>query len=234
MDRSGLKGINRHAGDTVTETDAKAVFDPATHPDTGTPLGRPHGQPTAVVNKTDPPTTRHAVVSDLTHLQRAEVRSRAVGAQPPKQYKTASSGPITEAAAATPIGLNRTRHPHPRRPERRVAHVGIDGRHRRWVSTTGNHAPATRNPHPPGHRQPRPAHHRRRLGHLADSRTLYRAAVAASEHYNGLLFDASTRHRQRRRDSRPAVNTCNPTQQLTGIDEEPARRILRTAPVSST
>jgi conjugative relaxase-like TrwC/TraI family protein len=54
-----------------------------------------------------------------------------------------------------------------------------------------------------------------------DSRTLFKAAVAASEHYNGLLFDAL--HRQLGSDTdirNPVTSTQNPSQQLTGIDEE--------------
>ena len=47
---AGLQGINRTTGQAVTESDAKALFDHAVHPDTGTPLGRPHGQPTVVQN----------------------------------------------------------------------------------------------------------------------------------------------------------------------------------------
>ena len=53
-----------------------------------------------------------------------------------------------------------------------------------------------------------------------DSRTLYKAAVAASEHYNGLLFDALHRHLGSDTDIRtPVTSTQNPSQQLTGIDE---------------
>ncbi|WP_426940130.1 MobF family relaxase [Pseudarthrobacter sp. S6] len=63
----GLPGINRTTEDKVTETDAKAIFDHATHPDTGSPLGRPHGQPTVVQNSQGRIETRHAVVGfDLT------------------------------------------------------------------------------------------------------------------------------------------------------------------------
>ena len=64
---SGVRGINRTAGDVVTESDAKAIFDHATHPDSGTTLGRPHGQPTIVQNSQGRTETRHAVVGfDLT------------------------------------------------------------------------------------------------------------------------------------------------------------------------
>ena len=48
-----------------------------------------------------------------------------------------------------------------------------------------------------------------------DSRTLYNAAVAASEHYNGLLFDALHQYLGTETDVRvPAANTHNPSQQL--------------------
>ena len=53
-----------------------------------------------------------------------------------------------------------------------------------------------------------------------DSRTLYKAVVAASEHYNGLLFDALQRHLGTDADIRePAANTHNPSQQLIGVDD---------------
>lgn len=53
-----------------------------------------------------------------------------------------------------------------------------------------------------------------------DSRTLYKAAVAASEHYNGLLFDALHRHLGTDTDIRePAATTHNPSAQLTGVDD---------------
>ncbi|MGX9901461.1 relaxase domain-containing protein [Arthrobacter sp. SA17] len=44
----GLDGINRPIGDVVTETDARAIFEHAAHPDIGAALGRPHGHPTVV------------------------------------------------------------------------------------------------------------------------------------------------------------------------------------------
>ncbi len=51
-----------------------------------------------------------------------------------------------------------------------------------------------------------------------NSRTLYEAAVAASEHYNGLLFDALHRNLGTDTEIRaPATHTHNPSQQLTGI-----------------
>lgn len=215
---SGLKGINRHAGDTVTETDAKAVFDSATHPDTGTPLGRPHGQPTAVVNKTDPPTTRHAVVGfDLTFSVPKSVS--VLWALSPRSTQDRILRTHYEAVAATLNWLEQNVI-HTRAGRNGVAHVGTMGAiaagFDHWESRTGD---------PQLHTHLVIANRVQRITDGAwvtlDSRTLYRAAVAASEHYNGLLFDAL--HQDIGSDAEiraPAVNTRNPTQQLTGIDEE--------------
>ncbi|BAS14248.1 protein involved in conjugation [Arthrobacter sp. Hiyo8] len=61
-----------------------------------------------------------------------------------------------------------------------------------------------------------------------DSRTLYKAAVAASEHYNGLLFDALHRHLGTDTDIRePAATTHNPSPQLTGIQDTLIREFSR-------
>ncbi|WP_284984018.1 relaxase domain-containing protein [Arthrobacter sp. efr-133-TYG-118] len=62
---SGLPGVSRYTEDAVTETDAKAIFDHAVHPDTGAPLGRPHGQPT-VVQKSQGRTEHATPSSGLT------------------------------------------------------------------------------------------------------------------------------------------------------------------------
>ncbi|GAA5195370.1 hypothetical protein GCM10023346_25140 [Arthrobacter gyeryongensis] len=53
-----------------------------------------------------------------------------------------------------------------------------------------------------------------------DSRTLYKAAVAASEHYNGLLFDALRLQLGTDTDIRePAATTHNPGAHLAGVDD---------------
>ena len=215
---SGLTGINREAGDTVTETDAKAVFDSATHPDTAVPLGRPHSQPTVVANKTGPPTTRHAVVGfDLTFSVPKSVS--VLWALSPRSTQDQILRTHHEAVQATLSWLEQNVI-HTRAGRNGVAHVGTVGAiaaaFDHWESRTGD---------PQLHTHLVIANRVQRITDGAwvtlDSRTLYRAAVAASEHYNGLLFDALHQHLGSDTEIRaPAANARNPTQQLTGIDEE--------------
>ncbi|MFJ5698736.1 MobF family relaxase [Arthrobacter sp. NPDC093139] len=215
---SGLKGINKDAGDTTTETDAKAVFDLAIHPDTGTPLGRPHSQPTAVDNRTGPPTTRHAVVGfDLTFSVPKSVS--VLWALSPRSIQDRIARTHHEAVQATLTWLEQNVI-HTRAGRNGVAHVGtlgaIAAAFDHWESRTGD---------PQLHTHLVIANRVQRITDGAwvtlDSRTLYKAAVAASEHYNGLLHDAL--HRDLGSDTEirnPATSTRNPSQQLTGIDEE--------------
>jgi conjugative relaxase-like TrwC/TraI family protein len=215
---SGLTSINRTTADTVTETHAKAVFDSATHPDTGTPLGRPHGQPTVVGNKTGPPTTRHAVVGfDLTFSVPKSVS--VLWALSPRSTQDRILRTHHEAVEATLAWLEENVI-HTRAGRNGVAHVGTMGAiaaaFDHWESRTGD---------PQLHTHVVIANRVQRITDGAwvtlDSRTLYKAAVAASEHYNGLLFDALHQHIGSDTEIRiPVANTRNPSQQLTGIDEE--------------
>ncbi|MFX1821346.1 MobF family relaxase [Pseudarthrobacter sp. CC4] len=215
---SGLKGINRTTGDQVTETDAKAVFDSAIHPDTRTPLGRPHGQPTAVVSKTGPPTVRHAVVGfDLTFSVPKSVS--VLWALSPRSTQDLILRTHHEAVAETLTWLEENVI-LTRAGRNGVAHLGTRGAMAaafdHWESRTGD---------PQLHTHLVIANRIQRITDGAwvtlDSRTLYKAAVAASEHYNGLLFDALHRHLGSDTDIRiPTTSTRNPSQQLTGIDEE--------------
>lgn len=215
---SGLKGISRTAGDTVTETDAKAVFDLAIHPDAGTALGRPHNQPTLVDNKTGPPRTRHAVVGfDLTFSVPKSVS--VLWALSPRSTQDRILRTHHDAVEATLTWLEENVI-HTRAGRNGVAHVGTMGAiaaaFDHWESRSGD---------PQLHTHLVIANRVQRITDGAwvtlDSRTLYKAAVAASEHYNGLLFDAL--HRDLGSDTEirdPAAGTRNPSQQLTGIDEE--------------
>lgn len=215
---SGLKGISRTAGDTVTETDAKTVFDLAIHPDAGTALGRPHSQPTAVDNKTGPPTMRHAVVGfDLTFSVPKSVS--VLWALSPRNTKDRILRTHHDAIEATLTWLQENVI-HTRAGRNGVAHLGTMGAiaaaFDHWESRTGD---------PQLHTHLVIANRIQRITDGAwvtlDSRTLYKAAVAASEHYNGLLFDAL--HRDLGSDTEirnPTAGTRNPSQQLTGIDEE--------------
>ncbi|MFJ6377987.1 MobF family relaxase [Pseudarthrobacter oxydans] len=215
---SGLPGINRGAGDVVTETDAKAVFDLAVHPDTNAPLGRPHSQPTAVENKTGPPTVRHAVVGfDLTFSVPKSVS--VLWALSPRSTQELILRVHHEAVKATLAWLEE-QVIHTRAGRNGVAHIGTMGAiaaaFDHWESRTGD---------PQLHTHLVIANRIQRITDGAwvtlDSRTLYKAAVAASEHYNGLLFDALHCHLGSDTDIRiPVINTGNPSQQLTGIDED--------------
>ncbi|MDZ4092855.1 MAG: MobF family relaxase [Arthrobacter sp.] len=214
---TGLKGINRTATEPVTESDAKAVFDLAVHPDTGGQLGRPHSQPTAVANGTGPPTVRHAVVGfDLTFSVPKSVS--VLWALSPRSTQDRILRTHHDAVEQTLAWLEENVI-HTRAGRNGVAHLGTMGAiaaaFDHWESRTGD---------PQLHTHLVIANRLQRITDGAwvtlDSRTLYKAAVAASEHYNGLLFDALHRQLGSDTDIRPAItSTLNPSQQLTGIDE---------------
>jgi conjugative relaxase-like TrwC/TraI family protein len=214
---SGLQGISRTTGDVITETDAKAIFDHASHPDTGTPLGRPHGQPTVVQNSQGRTDTRHAVVGfDLTFSVPKSVS--VLWALSPRSVQDEILQTHHQAVNATLEWLE-ANVIHTRAGRNGVAHLGTRGAiaagFDHWESRAGD---------PQLHTHMVIANRVQRITDgtwvTLDSRTLYKAAVAASEHYNGLLFDALNRNLGTDTDIRePAANTRNPTQQLTGVDE---------------
>ncbi|WP_115787473.1 MobF family relaxase [Arthrobacter silvisoli] len=214
---SGLPGINRATGDAVTESDAQSIFDHAVHPDTGTPLGRPHGQPTLVQNSQGQAETRHAVVGfDLTFSVPKSVS--VLWALSPRSIQTQILQTHHEAVNATLHWLEGNVI-HTRAGRNGVAHLGTRGAiaaaFDHWESRAGD---------PQLHTHMVIANRVQRITDGAwvtlDSRTLYKAAVAASEHYNGLLFDALQRNIGTDTDTRaPAANTHNPSQQLTGVDD---------------
>lgn len=213
---SGLPGINRTSGDKVTEADAKAIFDHATHPDTGAPLGRPHGQPTLVKTAQGQTETHHAVVGfDLTFSVPKSVS--VLWALSPRNVQDQILQTHHDAVNATLEWLEATVI-HTRGGRNGVAYLGTRGTiaaaFDHWESRAGD---------PQLHTHMVIANRVQRITDGAwvtlDSRTLYKAAVAASEHYNGLLFDALHRNLGTDTDIRePAANTHNPTQQLTGVD----------------
>jgi conjugative relaxase-like TrwC/TraI family protein len=215
---SGLQGINRGAGEVVTESDAKAVFDLAVHPDTNAPLGRPATQPTVVENKTGPPIVRHAVVGfDLTFSVPKSVS--VLWALSPRSLQDQILRTHHDAVEATLVWLEE-QVIHTRAGRNGVARVGTMGAiaaaFDHWESRTGD---------PQLHTHLVIANRIRRITDAVwvtlDSRTLYKAAVAASEHYNGLLFDALHEQLGTDTDIRiPVISTQNPSQQLTGIDED--------------
>ncbi|APX00532.1 hypothetical protein BWQ92_01275 [Arthrobacter sp. QXT-31] len=214
---SGLQGISRATGDVVTETDAKAVFDAAAHPDTGTPLGRPHGQPTLVQKSGGRTEARHAVVGfDLTFSVPKSVS--ALWALSPRSIQGQILETHHQAVSATLQWLEASVI-HTRAGRNGVAHIGTRGviaaAFDHWESRAGD---------PQLHTHLVIANRIQRITDggwvTLDSRTLYKAAVAASEHYNGLLFDALCRNLGTETDFRkPAANTHNPSQQLAGVDD---------------
>ena len=214
---SGLNGINRAIGYVVTETDAQVIFEHAAHPDTGAALGRPHGQPAVVQNSQGQATTRHAVAGfDLTFSVPKSVS--VLWAISPRAVQDHILQTHHEAVEATLKWLEDLAV-HTRAGRNGVAHLGTRGAiaaaFDHWESRVGD---------PQLHTHLVIANRVQRITDGAwvtlDSRTLYKAAVAASEHYNGLLFDALHRNLGTATDIRePPVNTHNPSLQLTGIDD---------------
>lgn len=214
---SGLPGINRASGDAVTETDAKALFDHAVHPDTGVPLGRTYGQPTVAQTNQSQTAKRRAVVGfDLTFSVPKSVS--VLWALSPRTVQNQILETHHEAVAATLKWLEEFVI-HTRAGRNGVAHIGTNGAiaaaFDHWESRAGD---------PQLHTHLVIANRVQRVTDGAwvtlDSRTLYKAAVAASEHYNGLLFDALQRSLGTDTEIRePAANTHNPSQQLSGVNE---------------
>jgi conjugative relaxase-like TrwC/TraI family protein len=214
---SGLQGISRTSGQAVTESDAKALLDQAVHPDTGAPLGRPHGQPTVVQNSQGRTETRHAVVGfDLTFSVPKSVS--VLWALSPRSIQSQILQTHHDAINATLQWLEESVI-HTRTGRNGVAHLGTRGAiaaaFDHWESRAGD---------PQLHTHLVIANRVQRVTDGAwvtlDSRTLYKATVAASEHYNGLLFDALHRNLGTDADIRePAGDTHNPSQQLTGVDQ---------------
>lgn len=214
---SGLQGINRASGDAVTETEAKAIFACAIHPDTGAPLGRPHHQPAVAQNAQGHTRTRRAVAGfDLTFSVPKSVS--VLWALSPRALQDRILQTHHDAVTATLRWLEESVI-HTRAGRNGVARIGTRGAiaaaFDHWESRAGD---------PQLHTHLVIANRVQRVTDGAwvtlDSRTLYKAAVAASEHYNGLLFDAL--HSQLGTDTdirRPAATMHNPGAQLTGVDD---------------
>ncbi|WP_148667506.1 MobF family relaxase, partial [Arthrobacter sp. Hiyo1] len=221
----GLGGITRNSGDAVTEADAKAIFDETVHPDTGAPLGRPHGHPTLVQNSQGKAGTRRAVAGfDLTFSVPKSVS--VLWALSPRTLQDQILQTHHDAVNATLEWLEESVI-HTRSGRNGVARIGTTGAiaaaFDHWESRAGD---------PQLHTHLVIANRVQRTTDGAwvtlDSRTLYKAAVAASEHYNGLLFDALHRHLGTDTDIRePAATTHNPSPQLTGIQDTLIREFSR-------
>ncbi|MFF2840537.1 MobF family relaxase [Paenarthrobacter sp. NPDC057981] len=215
---SGLDGINRKPGDKVTESDAKAIFEDATHPDTGNALGRPYNQPTIAEKASSQGRSKQSVAGfDLTFSVPKSVS--ALWALSPRNLQEQILKTHLEAVDAALQWLEDLVI-NTRSGRNGIAHLGTRGvvaaAFDHWESRAGD---------PQLHTHVVIANRVQRITDNAwvtlDSRSLYKAVVAASEHYNGLLFDALKGNLGTDTDIRaPAQNTHNPSQQLTGISEE--------------
>lgn len=214
---SGLRGIARTSGDKVTESDARAIFEDATHPDSSEPLGRAHGQPRLSQAPDSHNATKHAVAGfDLTFSVPKSVST--LWALSPRHLQEQILQTHHEAVEAT-LAWMEEQVINTRTGRNGVAHIGTKGviaaAFDHWESRAGD---------PQLHTHLVIANRVQRITDGAwvtlDSRSLYKAVVAASEHYNGLLFDALHTSLDTETDIRtPTQNTHNPSQQLIGIDD---------------
>ncbi|MHA7177362.1 MobF family relaxase [Arthrobacter sp. Sr24] len=216
---AGVDGIGVEAGAPVTDAAAKAVFEQATNPVTGDALGRPHGHRTVVhpVGQPGAAATVRAPVAgfDLTFsvpksvsvlwaLGNHDVQGRVLAAH--------------HRAVQDTLQWLETKAIHTRAGHNGVARVPVRGAvaaaFDHWESRAGD---------PQLHTHLVIANRVRRITDGAwtslDARTLYQAVVAASEHYNGLLFDELQRQLGTVTEVRaPAVKSHNFIHELAGID----------------
>ena len=216
---SGLDGIGMAAGAVLTDDEAKAVFEAARHPVTGEPLGRPHGHRTTVHTGQGPAagtSTRSPVAGfDLTFsvpksasvlwaLSPRPVRDKVLDAHHRAVQETLTW--LESRAIGTRAGRNG------------VAHVPVKGAiaaaFDHWESRAGD---------PQLHTHLVIANRVQRTSDGAwttmDASVLYKAVVAASERYNGLLYDELRRTLGTETELRPPLSTeRNPSRELTGVD----------------
>lgn len=213
----GLNGIDRRPLQPVTELDAKAIFSLAHHPDTQAALGRPHGQST-VAHRNGEEQQRHAVAGfDLTFSVPKSVSVLWALADKDIQQQVLAAH---HRAMESILAWLEEQVIHTRTGRNGVAQVGTKGAlaaaFDHWESRAGD---------PQLHTHLVIANRIQRLSDGAwttiDSRTLYKAVVAASEHFNGLLLDELQRALGAEADFRPSMDVGrNPGLELTGIDHE--------------
>ncbi|NVM96193.1 MobF family relaxase [Arthrobacter wenxiniae] len=210
-----LTGIDRQQLQPVTAAEAKAVFSLAQDPDTQAILGRPHSQ-TTVASRSGERQQRDAVAGfDLTFSVPKSVSVLwAVADNDVRQQ-------ILDAhhrAVSTVLAWLEQEAIHTRTGRNGVAHVGTKGAiaaaFDHWESRAGD---------PQLHTHLVIANRVQRRSDDAwatiDSRALFKAVVAASEHYNGLLFDELRRSLGTEADFRsPTAVQRNPSHELSGVD----------------
>jgi conjugative relaxase-like TrwC/TraI family protein len=215
---AGLAGIGMNPHSTVADAAAKALFERGEHPSTGASLGRTPNKASTVTG-TNGQTVRRAAVAgfDLTFSVPKSVSVLwALGSD---EYKDKIMAAHHAAVEATLAWLE-TSAIHTRAGHGGAAHIGVRGTigaaFDHWESRSGD---------PQLHTHVVIANRAQRLTDGAwttlDSRTLYKATVAASEHYNGLLYDQLGRDLGTEAEVRtPTTAVHNYTLQLSGVDDE--------------
>lgn len=216
---SGMAGIGLPPGTVLTDDSAKAVFEGALHPITGEPLGRRYGQratvPAGPGRKTGTSTRCPVAGFDLTFSVPKSVS--VLWALSPQDVRDQVFAAHHRAVQDTLVWLE-CRAIGTRTGRNGVAHVPVRGAiaaaFDHWESRAGD---------PQLHTHLVIANRVQRTGDGAwatlDSRTLYKAVVAASEHYNGLLFDELRRSLGTETELRaPASVERNPGRELSGVD----------------
>ncbi|NVM96151.1 MobF family relaxase [Arthrobacter wenxiniae] len=213
----GLSGINRQPHGPVTVPDAKSVFSHAQNPDTQAILGRPHGQ-TTIASRNGEEQQRHAVAGfDLTFSVPKSVSVLWAIADKDVQQQVLDAH---HRAVNIVLEWLEDQAIHTRTGRNGVARVGTEGAiaaaFDHWESRAGD---------PQLHTHLVIANRVQRASDSAwatiDSRTLYKSIVAASEHYNGLLFDELQRILGAEADFRtPTTAQRNPSHELIGINDQ--------------
>ncbi|MCY0903630.1 MobF family relaxase [Arthrobacter sp. H14-L1] len=213
---SGLEGVNRSRLDLVTSDDASAVFTDANHPDTHQPLGRHHGE-TTVAHRNGEEIQRVAVAGfDLTFSVPKSVS--VLWALAPHDVQQQVLAAHHDAVNQVLEWLEESAI-HTRTGRGGVSHVATKGA----VAAAFDHW-ESRARDPQLHTHLVVANRVQRATDGAwstvDSRTLYKATVAASEHYNGLLFDRLQERLGAVPGFRPPANReRNPRHELVGVDD---------------
>lgn len=215
---AGLSGIGMTPHDTVTDMAAKSLFERGEHPSTGTALGHTPNK-SSTVTGTNGQTVRRAAVAgfDLTFSVPKSVS--VLWALGDDGYKDMVMAAHHAALEATLAWLE-TSAIHTRAGHGGVAHVGVHGAiaaaFDHWESRSGD---------PQLHTHVVIANRAQRVSDGAwttlDSRTLYKATVAASQHYNGLLYDQLARDLGTEAEVRtPTSAIHNYSFELSGVDDE--------------
>ncbi|WP_425864742.1 MobF family relaxase [Arthrobacter sp. TWP1-1] len=212
----GLAGIGRERMDPVTNDDASSVFTDADHPDTHQPLGRHHGE-TTIAHRNGEEIQRVAVAGfDLTFSvpKSVSVLWALATREVQQQVLAAHHDAVNEV-----LGWLEESAIHTRTGRGGVAHVATKGA----VAAAFDHW-ESRARDPQLHTHVVIANRVQRatdgVWSTLDSRTLYKATVAASEHYNGLLFDRLQERLGAVPGFRPPTNRVrNPRHELIGVDD---------------